>query len=259
MSEPLLLRYMQPLLAGRRAECFGLIRNAVSRGQDARALISSVVWPAMTQIDRLYRDDVINCVIRNMAARINRAVADQLQPHLPPATPIGKRVLITCAESENEEAGAQMIADLLECSGWEVFFVGGGVPHDEIVAAVGQLRPDVLLIFGTTPQDVPASRRLVEWLREVNTCPTMNIVVSGGVFNRAEGLWREVGADAFCEDSDDVLATLATIAPRTPGAKRSGGVKKRHRKRLGAGDTVPTAAAASIGAGIPAIAAAQVD
>ncbi|MBK8914740.1 MAG: cobalamin-dependent protein [Phycisphaerales bacterium] len=259
MSEPLLLRYMQPLLAGRRADCFGLIRSAVSRGQDARKLISDVVWPAMTQIDRLYRDDVINCVVRNMAARINRAVADQLQPHLPPATPIGKRVLITCAESENEEAGAQMIADLLESTGWEVYFVGGGVPHDEIIAAVGQLRPDVLLIFGTTPQDVPASRRLVEWLREVNTCPTMNIVVSGGVFNRADGLWREVGADAFCEDSDDVLETLAMLTPRTPGIKRTGGVKKRHRKRQGTAETAAAEPTPSQGAAIPALAAARAD
>lgn len=231
MSEPLLLRYMQPLLAGRRAECFQLIHGSVEKGANARKLLTEVVWPAMTQIDRLYRDDVINHAARNMACRINRTVADQLQPHLPRGERNGKRILISCAHCENEETGAQMVADLLEADGWEVYYLGAGVPDDEIVATIGQLRPALLLIFGTQPQDVPATRRLVEWIREVNTCPTMNILVSGGVFNRADGLWHEVGADMLCEDAHEVLEIANTLEPREPGVKRGGGVKKRHRKR----------------------------
>ena len=32
MPEPFLIRYMQPLLAGRRAECFDLVADAISNG-----------------------------------------------------------------------------------------------------------------------------------------------------------------------------------------------------------------------------------
>lgn len=241
MSEPLLLRYMQPLLAGRRAECFHLIHGAIGAGGNARGLITDVLWPAMTQIDRLYRDDVINHAVRNMACRINRTVADQLQLHLSKSVRNGKRALIASADGENEESGAQMIADLLEADGWEIFYVGGGVPHDEIVAMIGQLRPTILILFGTQPQDVPATRRLVEWIREVNTCPTMNIVVSGGIFNRADGLWHEVGADVFCENAQEVLEIAGGLEPREPGLKRTGGVKKRHRRRKGQGDGLTSA------------------
>src|SRR5262249_25842100 len=92
VTEPLLSRYLQPLLAGRRAECFNLIRLAVAEGRQAESIMREVVWPAMAQVDRLFRDDRINIAVECMACRINRTVADQLQAHLPTAAANGKRV-----------------------------------------------------------------------------------------------------------------------------------------------------------------------
>lgn len=240
MSDSLLLRYMQPLLAGRRAECFELIGTAISAGAPAETLLCEVVWPAMSQIDRLFREDVINHAAQNMAARINRTVADQLQRHLPRRAANGKRIVITCADDVNEETGAQTIADLFQSDGWDVYFLGVGVPQDEILEIIGKLRPDILLLFGTRPEAVPDTRHLVEWIREVNTCPTMNIIVSGGVFNRADGLWQEVGADVFAPTATDLLKLANRLGPRVPTARRVGVVKKRNRRRKPA-DTAASA------------------
>ena len=234
MPEPLLIRYMQPLIAGRRAECFSLISDAVATGVSAEEVICDVVWPSMTQVDRLYRDDRINIATEHMACRINRAVADQLQPKLRHEPRNGKRVIITSADGAHEELGAEMVADLLQGDGWEVYLVGGGVPHDEVLAMVGQLRPEILLLFGTRPEDVPDTRRLVELIREVGVCPTMNIVVSGGIYNRADGLWQEVGADVFAATPRDVRTRLRDLAPREPHAPRLAVVKKRRRRRKSA-------------------------
>jgi methanogenic corrinoid protein MtbC1 len=231
MPEPLLTRYLQPLLAGRRAECFSLITDAIKRGHSAEEVIHDVLWPAMTQTERLYRDDRIDRAIENMACRINRTVADQLQAHLPQWVPNGKRIIITSADEPREEIGAQMLADLFQSNGWDVYFIGAGVPHDELLHLVGRLSATVLLVYGTQPPEVPAVRRLVELIREVGVCPTMNIVVSGGVFNRVDGLWQEVGADVFAELPGDVVKTVEELGPRKPGPRRLGIVKKRRRRR----------------------------
>lgn len=232
MSQPLLTRYMQPLLAGRRAECFDLMKDAVANGLPAREAICGVVWPAMAQIDRLYRDHRISTLIENMANRINRTVADQLQAHLPRQAPRNQRILITCAEGANEELGAQMVADLFQSDGWEVTFLGAGVPHDEILSLIGTHRPAILLIFGTQPQGVPEVRRLISWIREVDVCPAMNVIVSGGVYNRADGLWQEVGADVFAESAADVLRIANELPPRRAQPSPPGLAKKRRRRRI---------------------------
>lgn len=233
MPEPLLTRYLQPLLAGRRAECFTLIENALTTGKPPEALVTDVVWPAMAQVDRLFRDDRINTAIEHMAARINRTVADQLQAHLPRKPVNGRKALLLCADEPREELGAQMVGDLFQADGWDVYFVGGGVPDDEVLSLVGQLRPDALIIFGTLPQGAPAVRGLISLIRDVNVCPSMNIIVSGGVFNRADGLWHEVGADEFADTAPEVLEIANALPPRVPGAPHMGIVKKRRRRRKG--------------------------
>lgn len=241
MPESLLMRYLQPLLAGRRAECFTVIEDAVRTRVPAEELIFEVIWPALAQVDRLYRDDRINLVTEHMACRINRTLADWLQVHLPKVPRNGKRVIITCANGTQEEVGAELVADLLQADGWEVYLPGGGVPSDEILAMIGQVRPDVLLLFGTQPGDVPETRKLVELIREIGACPTMNIVVSGGIYNRAEGLWQEVGADLFSPSVRELRERLRHLPPRPPNAPRVALVKKRHRRRKGSSALVPVA------------------
>ncbi len=229
--ERLLDRYMCPLLEGRRKECRDVLDEALSTGLAPERIYRQVVWPAMERIEHLYRSDEINRAAEHMATRINRTMASQLQRYLTQNNPIGKKVLITCANDEPEELGALMCADLFEADGWEVFFLGGGVPDDEILALVGELRPDILLVFGTQPSGVPGVRRLIDLIREVGASPTMNVMISGGVFNRADGLWEEVNADLFARSASEALEIAGTAVPRKPEVRVPGAPKKRRRRR----------------------------
>ena len=230
-AERLLDRFMEPLLAGRRQDCRDVLAEALAGGMDAKQVYREMIWPAMETVNKLYRGDDIDIASEHMATRISRVLADQLQAHLPRAERNGKTVLMACAEGEPEELGAQMCADLFEAEGWTVYFLGGGVPNDEILAMVGQIRPDVLLIFGTQPTGVPRVRKLIDLIREVGANPTMNTMISGGVFNRAEGLWKEVNADLFASNVVDALKLAAEAKPREPEIRIPGAPKKRRRRR----------------------------
>lgn len=230
-GERALEQFMIPLLAGRRQQCRDVLAEAVASGTEAALLYKSMVWPAMERVAHLYRGDRINIATEHMATRINRSIADQLQAYLARREPNGKKIIITCADDEPEELGAQMCADLFESEGWEVYFVGGGVPNDEVLALVGQIRPDILLVFGTQPSGVPGVRKLIDLIREVGANPTMNIMISGGVFNRAEDLWKEINADLFAADAAEALAVAAQAKPRKPEIRIPGAPKKRRRRR----------------------------
>lgn len=223
--------FMEPLLAGDRMACRAIVHKQLSRVKDARRVCFDLLWPAMEQVEGLYRTHRIDTASEHMATRITRALADQVQAAMVREDPNGKRMLITCADGEPEELGAQMAADLFEAAGWDVYFVGGGVPNDEILSLVGQLRPDILLVCGTQPQGVPGVRRLIDLTREVNATPTMNIMVSGGVFKRAEGLWQEVHADLYAGTVAQALEVAAEAKPRVPESRVPGAPKKRRRRR----------------------------
>ncbi len=230
-TENVLERFLPPLLAGQRQACRDVLAEALQFGMEPIRIYRNMIWPAMEQVERMYRADEINLATEHMATRIGRCLADQLQVHLPRRGPNGKSILILCADGEPEELGAQMNADLFEADGWTVHFIGGGVPQDEVLSLVGQLRPNILLVFGTQPAGVPGVRKLIDLIREIGANPTMNIMISGGVFNRADGLWKEINADLFARTAEEALAIANTAQPRQPEIRIPGAPKKRRRRR----------------------------
>jgi methanogenic corrinoid protein MtbC1 len=232
MRQDVLEKYMEPLLSGDRSKCRQIVHEMLeSQRGDARLLYDELIWPAMEKVELLFRKDVINTATEHMATRINRSLADQIQRNLTRKGSNGNRILVMCADGEPEELGAQMCADLFEADGWDTFFLGGGIPNDEVLTLVGQLRPDILLIFGTQPQGVPNVRLLTDQIREIGANPTMNIMVSGGVFNRADGLWKEIRVDLFAETAREALEVANAAEARTPELRSPGAPKKRRRRR----------------------------
>jgi methanogenic corrinoid protein MtbC1 len=219
--------YLEPLLVGDRNACRKLIDAALAGKMDPYTLLTKLIWPTMEKLQALYREDRVSIASLNMATRLNRSITDQLCAKLEQQPANGKKVLIFCGNDEPEELGGQICADLFECDGYTVRFAGGGVPEDEVLKLIGDMRPDLLVMFGTLPSGVPNVRKLVDYLREVNSCPGMQIMCCGGIYKRAEGLAEEIGADLYAPDAADAVQIAnehpdrkATVDQQTVGRTR---------------------------------------
>ncbi|HYO07540.1 MAG TPA: hypothetical protein VER17_01085 [Tepidisphaeraceae bacterium] len=220
--------YLNTLLAGDRSAARKFIDGLIAeQGFGARELLTTLVWPTMELLQILHRDDRISTGSLNLATRLNRNITDHLCGQLQKADSNGKKALIFCGDDEPEELGGQLCAELFESDGWTVKFAGGGVPEDEVLALIGRERPDLLVMFGTLPNGVPAVRKLIDYLREVNSCPQMQVMCCGGIYKRAEGLAEEIGADLYAPDAADAVAVAnanpdrkATVDQQTVGRTR---------------------------------------
>jgi methanogenic corrinoid protein MtbC1 len=219
--------YLEPLLNGDRTACRTVIDNALAKGISPYDLLTQLVWPTMERVQSLYRDDRITTTNLNLATRLNRTLTDQLTARLERNDPNGRKALIFCGNAEPEELGGQLCADLFEVNGWTVRFAGGGVPDDEVLKLIGDERPDLLVMFGTLPSGVPAVRKLIDYLREVNSCPSMQVMCCGGIYKRAEGLADEIGADLYAPDAAEAVdiangnrTKKATVDQQTVGRTR---------------------------------------
>ncbi|MBN2209814.1 MAG: cobalamin-dependent protein [Sedimentisphaerales bacterium] len=198
-------KYLEKLLEGDRMACRKVLGEALQTGTPATGIYTDLFWPVMVAVENLYRSNKIDLITEHMATRINRTLVDQLQNKLPRQQSREKIIVITCNKGEPEELGAQMCADLFESEGWTVKFLGGGVPNDEIISLTNAVNADILFIYGTKPSGAPDVRRLIDDLREIKANPQLKIMLSGGVFNRAEGLAEEMGADFFAPTAKDAL------------------------------------------------------
>ncbi|HEX8324170.1 MAG TPA: B12-binding domain-containing protein [Tepidisphaeraceae bacterium] len=193
--------YTELLLKGDRTAVRAMLDTAIADGMTAASLLSDLIWPTMESIRAMYKDDIITQMQMNLATRLNRQMTDQLAAKLPMADRNGRQVLIFCGNDEPEELGGQIAADLFEAAGWTVRFGGGGVANDEILKMVGEQRPELLVMFATLASGVPHVRKLIDYLREVDCCPGMQVMCCGGIYKRAEGLADEIGADLYAPDA----------------------------------------------------------
>ncbi len=176
-TESLLERFFVPLFAGDRSAARGIVAEAFESGLASEEIIMQLIWPAMQRIQILYRADRINTGTHHMASRLLRMLADQLALRLERHERNGPSMLVVCSPGEPEELGAQITTDMAEAAGWSVHFAGGGVPNDEIVGWIGQLQPQVLMVYGTIPSACPMVRQLINLLHDVGICPKLQITL----------------------------------------------------------------------------------
>ena len=228
MKQDIMLeRFFTSLISGQRDEARSLIQEALKKKKKALWLYDELFWPTLEHIQKLHRNDQLSRLAYHYAMRLLQTIVNQMQLQLDTAKSRGKRVMLVCGQEESEEIAAQMACDLLEAQGYEVFLGGGGIANDEIVNEIGQLSADILVIFGAVPQTVPMTRLLIDRLHSIGVCPKLQIIVGGGVFNRAEGLAEEIGADLWAKDPLDLVRVMnnkpgrrMTADQRTVGGKR---------------------------------------
>jgi len=223
--------YLDALLQGDRVRCRNIIEKILQSGTPTNLVYSDIIWPMMTEIEKLSRRGRITPAEEHLATRINRTLIDQLQNKLPKKSLRNKKIIICCTEDELQELGAQMMADLFESDGWEVKFLGGGLTNDDILEFINKYSPDVLLIYGTKPKQAPSIRKLIDTIKDVDAWPEMKIMVSGGIFKRAEGLWEEIGADIYAENAIEAVQYATNHKPQETEHRTINIRKRRIRKK----------------------------
>jgi methanogenic corrinoid protein MtbC1 len=220
-------RLFQALVTGDRNAARQIVGETEAEGISPEERTHCLYWPVLEMINQLFRADQLSMMAHHYATRLLRTLVDQGQAAYSQETRRGRKVLMFCGLGDVEDLAGQLAADLVEAAGYEVYFSGGGVANDEIMAEVGRHRPDVLLMFGSSPGDAPNIRLLIDGIRGVGACPEMQIVVGGGVFNRAEGLAEEIGADLWVKTPRELLerrdvekSRRATADQRTVGRNR---------------------------------------
>lgn len=226
-------RFFTCLISGDRRQARQIIDEALSSVDDPVEVISSLIWPSLEQLQKLNREDQLTNLAYHYATRLLHQIIDHLQPKLPTRASRGQKVLMVCGDEILEELAAQLGTDLLEADGFDVYLAGGGIANDEIVEELAQIEADKLVVFGVIPSTVPQTRLLIDRLHEIGACPNLQITVGGGVFNRAEGLAEEIGADLWALDPLELVETITDeperrMIPeqRTVGRKRKPASRK---------------------------------
>lgn len=227
-TEMMTERLFALLITGDRSATRSAVESMLQDGVTPEELTHEAYWPLLEMINTLYRNDQLTNLAHHYATRLLRNLVDQAQAGYTMQPRRNKRIMLFCGETEVDDLAAQIVADLAEADGYDLSFGGGGISWDEILQETSESKPDTLLLFSSSAQDAPNIRVLIDTVREIGACPNMQIVVGGGIFNRAEGLAQEIGADLWATTPSELIHRInteperrATAEQRTVGQSRA--------------------------------------
>jgi len=213
------------LVNGDRVEAREVVQRALETGESPEELISELYWPTYERIEKLFRADQLSKLCHHYATRLLRVLADQTGGLIQPCEPIGRSALVFCGPRDSDDLAGQLAVDLMASRGFTVRYGGGGIPNDEVLAEIKSRQPDVLVLFASGSNDLPNIRELIDTLRATGACADVQVAMGGGVFNRADGLAEEIGADVWGEDPLELVEVL--VARPEQRAE----VRERRRRR----------------------------
>lgn len=89
-----------------------------------------------------------------------------------------------------------------------------------------------MLVYGTDAKSTPDIRRLIDTVHGIGAFPDMKIMLSGGVFDRAEGLWEEIGADLYADTAAEAVRIASASKEELPTPRRTINRRKKLRKNV---------------------------
>lgn len=199
-------QFLDAQLAGDRRQAVGLITAVADAGQASpRELRQEVIRPAQVEIGRLWEINRINVAQEHMATAISHLALAELFRCEWPLARVGKKVVVACVEGELHEFPARLVADELECEGFDVRFLGANVPTDHLAFLVTQEQPDLIVLSATLALHADNLRFAVASLRQMLTEPPP-IAVGGQICEWVPGLPGELGVSITGTDAKTLVS-----------------------------------------------------
>ena len=211
LSDPDLVAQMHDdLYDGLAEEIAEGTRILLGRGWDAQTVLNDALVEGMRIVGIDFRDGILFVPEVLLAANAMKAGMEILRPLLAEtgATTIGK-VVIGTVKGDIHDIGKNLVAMMLEGSGFEVINLGINTDADEFIAALDEHKPDILGMSALLTTTMPYMKVVIDSLKEKNIRDQYIVMVGGAPLNEEFG--KAIGADAYCRDAAVAAETAEAL------------------------------------------------
>lgn len=203
----------QAVLEGNAKLAKSTTETALAAGVDPQKLVSEFMIPAMDEAGRRYEAGEFFVPELLVAARAMKASLELIRPLLAAqgAQPAG-RVVIGTVKGDLHDIGKNLVAAMLEGSGFEVSDLGVDVGPEKFVAAVSEKKATIVALSALLTTTMPSMRATVDALKAAGVRTQVKIMIGGAPVTQKYA--DEIGADGY----SDSAASAVTLARRLMAA-----------------------------------------
>ncbi len=215
MNTELLSAMRQSVIDGDGREAAALAQQALDAGLDPLTAIDDGYVPGLRYVGDQFAAGEMFLPEMMLAARAMQQAVKVLEPEMTRRSTQRKvlgRVVIGTVKGDIHEIGKNLVAMMLQASGFEVHDLGVDVPVERFVEKAREVGADVVGVSALLTTTMVGQRSVVQALHEAGLAPRVRVMVGGAPVTR--GWAEEIGADGYSEDAVGAVA----LARRLVGA-----------------------------------------
>jgi 5-methyltetrahydrofolate--homocysteine methyltransferase len=208
----------EAVLLGNAKAAISAAQAALDGGVTPLDLIDEGIRPAMSDVGQRFEDGEYFVPELLMAARATKQVFELIRPLLATAgaKPQG-RVVLGTVRGDQHDIGKNLVAAMLEGSGFEVIDLGVDVAPQKFVQAVEQNDVDLVGFSSLLTTTLPGVSEALGALGQAGVRNRVKVMVGGAPVT--ESFASSVGADGYAENA----AAAVQVAKRLMASHSGGG------------------------------------
>ena len=183
---------------------------AIAAGVLPMALIQESMVPAMDEVGRLFECEEYFVPELLLAGRAMKSAMELLKPLLSAAGQrMAVRIVIGTVKGDLHDIGKNIVASMLEGSGFEVIDLGTDVSPENFVSAVEERKPQVVCLSALLTVTMPAMKLTIDALKTAGLRTQVKVLVGGAPVNSQYA--KEIGADGYSENASGAVGLVKNL------------------------------------------------
>lgn len=196
------------IISGKHLDAESLTKNLLEIGTDPKTILDEALMKGMAVVGQRFRDQQIFVPQVLISARAMKLSMKALQPYLTQNNVVAKgKVLLGTVKGDVHDIGKNLVAIMLQGSGYEVIDIGAGCSAEKFHEEYLKHESDVIGMSALLTTTMVYMKTIIEYFKEKNT--TVPIIIGGAPLNQRFA--DEIGADGYGRNSYDAVKLVDKI------------------------------------------------
>jgi len=198
------------ILIGNAKRAHDATEAALAAGAEPMNLLQDTIIPAMDEVGKLYECEEYFVPELLLAGRAVKSAMELLKPlHNAPGKKMAVRVIIGTVKGDLHDIGKNIVASMLEGSGFDVIDLGTDVTPETFVNAVRESNPQVVCMSALLTVTMPAMKTTIDALESAGMRKRVKVLVGGAPVTGQYA--REIGADGYSGNANGAVTLVREL------------------------------------------------
>lgn len=193
------------IIAGRQDDCAAATEKCVNAGMSPSEIINGQMISAMGEVGKRFEEGRAFVPQLLMAGRAMKAGLALLKPMMTgdKSASAGK-VVVGTVKGDLHDIGKNLVASMLEGSGFEVINIGMDVPAEKFIETLRETNADILCMSALLTTTMTYMKDVIDAMEADGIRNKVKVMVGGAPVSQSFA--EEIGADGYSDNANSAVA-----------------------------------------------------